>query len=92
MRIYPIPTRTELRHRFAAVGRPMITKAELARCLGLGYQGLAERFRNYPEGLPQPVTMRIGGADMMTTDNALEWATDHLKRWAAIQAAKKEAA
>ena len=74
----------------ATIG-PFATLGDLARELGITYAGYYQRMKSNPT-LTRPETWRAGGAEMMTTDNAVLWIEKHRAEWAALQAAKKEAA
>lgn len=71
---------------------PMVNLKQIALA-GIGIQpvSLWERFQSYAD-LPRPNTMKVGGAEMMLIDAAVDWCAKHIELWAAKQAARREAA
>lgn len=79
---------SEAEQHLRGFGRPMVTLKEIAAALGLEYLGMRDRLVNYPQ-LERLPAMQVGGAQMVVTENAIDWCRKHQAAWDAIQAARK---
>jgi len=68
----------------------MVNRGQLAKALDLVPISLWDRLKAHPD-MPQPDTMRVAGAQMMTIDAAVKWCVEHTELWNQKQIERRKA-